>query len=251
MKLGKRTIILVAVLALAFNVVSAFAQPEFGIDLSYVSNYVWRGAVFAEDGVFQPSFTGGMGELSVNLWGNMDLTDENGTTRQMNEWDYTVDYSSSIDAIEGLGYSVGIIGYTFPNVGGFTTEFYAGASYDTILSPSVTVYYDVDAVEGAYVLVGGGYSVPVADITNLDLSASIGFGSEDMNQGLYGTTTSGAGLSDLLLGVSATFDVMEVLSLTPAVMFSSILDSDGSDAYDAADMDASRVFFGLTASTAF
>jgi hypothetical protein len=195
-----------------------------------------------------------MGALSVNLWGSMDLTDEKGATRQMSEWDYTVDYSSSIDAIEGLGYSVGIIGYTFPNLGPVTTsttEFYAGASYDTFLNPSVTIYYDVDDVEGAYVSIGGGYSVPIADITSLDISGSIGFGSEKMNQFLYGTATSGTGLSDLLLGVSASFDVLDSLSLTPAIMFSSILDSDGADAYDAADMDASRVFFGLTASTAF
>jgi hypothetical protein len=242
-----------AIIAVSVSTLSAFAAdgPEFGLDLAYASKYVWRGAVFAEKGVFQPSLTGSMEELSVNLWGNMDLTDENGITRKMNEWDYTVDYSSGIESLESLGYSVGIIGYTFPNGGDSTTEFYVGASYDTFLSPSVTVYKDVEAINGTYVLLDGGYSVPVADITSIDISGSVGFGSEDMNIGLFDTPTSGAGLSDLLLGVSASFDVMESLSLTPSVMLSSILDSDGSDAYDAAGADSDNVFFSLTASTPF
>ncbi|MFC1537975.1 hypothetical protein ACFL6H_01000 [Candidatus Latescibacterota bacterium] len=253
MKTRTLTMIFAAVLSISVSTLSSFAAdgPEFGLDLSYVGKYVWRGVVFAEDGVFQQSLTGSMKELSVNLWGNMDLTDENGTTRQMNEWDYTVDYSSGIGYFAGLGYSVGIIGYTFPNGGDSTTEFYIGASYDTIGSPSITIYRDVEAINGTYVLLGGGYSFPVAEITSIDISGSIGFGSENMNVGLYGSPASGAGLSDLLLSVSAPFSVMDIVSLTPSVIFSSILDSDGSDAYDAAGMDASNVFFSLTASKSF
>ncbi len=110
---------------------------------------------------------------------------------------------------------------------------------------------DVEAIDGTYVLLGAGYSIPVAEITCIDIAGSVGFGSENMNMGLYGSNKSGAGLSDLLIGVSAPFSVMEVISLTPSILFSSILDSDGSDAYDDAGMDASNVFFSLTASKAF
>ncbi|MFC1650169.1 hypothetical protein ACFL2X_01225 [Candidatus Latescibacterota bacterium] len=253
MKLRTHSIIFAAALAISISALSSFAAdgPEFGLDLSYSGKYVWRGAVLSENGVFQPSLTGSMGELSVNLWGNMDLTDESGTTRQMNEWDYTVDYSSGIESIEGLGYSVGIIGYTFPNGGDSTTEFYIGAGYETIGSPSITIYKDVEAIDGTYVLLGAGYSIPVAEITSIDITGSVGFGSENMNIGLYGSAVSGAGLSDMLIGVSAPFSIMETISLTPSIMFSSILDSDGSDAYDAAGMDASNVFFNLTASKSF
>lgn len=244
----KRTLFIIALLSLsALTATSAFAQ-DFGVDLSYMSMYVWRGAVFAEDAVFQPSLSGGMGSLSVNLWGNMDLTDENGTTRQFNEWDYTVDYSTSFDMI---GVSVGMIGYTFPNFGGHTNEMYIGASYDIIGAPSITVYKDLEATEGVYASLSGGYSVPVADITAIDLGAAIGFGDSNNNQALYGSGDSGAGLSDLLVGVSATFGINDMFSVTPSVNISSILDSDGADAYDAADLEATNVFFGLTASAAF
>jgi len=188
-----------------------------------------------------------MGNLSVNLWGNANIGGDG--AKQMNEWDYTVDYSS---AMGDVGYSVGIIGYTFPNTGGpGTTEIYVGASYDTILSPSLTVYYDIEAVEGAYVSLGAGYGIPVAEITSIDISGSLGFGSEKMNQMLYSNGSSGAGLADVLIGVSASFGILENYSVTPSVSLSSILDSDGKDAYDAAGVDYTNVFFGLTLSAAF
>ena len=188
-----------------------------------------------------------MGNLSVNLWGNMDLTDENGAA-QMNEWDYTVDYSTSFDAI---GVSAGIIGYTFPNSGGpGTTELYVGASYDMMLAPSLTVYQDIEGVNGTYVSLGAGYSIPVMELTNIDVGASLGFGSSDMNSALYGAN-SGAGLADFLIGVSAPFAITDVYSVMPSITMTSILDADGKDAYETADTDYTNVFFGLTASAAF
>lgn len=240
--------ILVAVLAIVFIGNDVCAQ-DLSLDLTYASMYVWRGAVFAEDGVFQPSFSGGMGNLSVNLWGNMDLTDENGTTRQMNEWDYTVDYSTAFDCI---GVSGGIIGYTFPNSGGpGTTEFYLGASYDIVGAPSITIYRDVEAVNATYVSIAGGLSIPVAGITVLDVNGALGSGSAAMNRALYGNGASGAGLSDVLVGLSVPVTFTEMFTITPSLMLTSILDSDGEDSYDAAGADATNVVIGLTASAAF
>jgi len=47
-----------------------------------------------------------------------------------------------------------------------------------------------------------------------------------MNAALYGAPQSGAGLSDVLLGVSVPFAINEAISITPAIMLSSILESD-------------------------
>lgn len=228
----------------------AFAEngPRYRIDLSYMSKYVWRGAVFQGDGVFQPSLSGDMGNLSVNLWGNAGMTDKNGAT-QMNEWDYTIEYSYAAGSI---GYSAGVIGYTFPNSGGpGTTEIYVGASYETILNPSLTFYYDLEAVEGTYISLGTGYRIPVGKITNLDILGAIGFGDEKMNRALYGSGFSGAGLADVLFGVSASFGILENFSVTPSVSFSSILDRDGQNSYDAMNMSYTNAFFGLTLSAAY
>ncbi len=232
------------VLTLAAN---AFAQ-EYSVDMSFMSKYIWRGSVLADDAVFQPSLSGGMGNLSVNLWGNANIAGDD-VVKQMSEWDYTVDYSSAVGAI---GYSVGFIGYTFPNSGlPATTEIYVGANYDTMFSPSVTAYYDLDDVEGLYVSLGAGYSIPVAEITSIDIYGSLGLGDKNMNQFLYGSGDSGAGLADVLVGVSASFDILDNYSITPCVSLSSILDSEGQDVYDTADMDYTNVFFGLTFSAAY
>ena len=244
----KRSILIIMTALFVFTLSANVFAQEYSVDMSFMSKYVWRGSVLAEDAVFQPSLSGGMGNLSVNLWGNANIAGDD-VVKQMSEWDYTVDYSSAVGAI---GYSVGFIGYTFPNSGlPATTEIYVGASYDTILSPSVTAYYDLDDVEGLYVSLGAGYSIPVAEITSIDISGSLGFGDEKMNQFLYGSGDSGTGLADVLVGVSASFGIGECYSITPSVSLSSILDSDGQDVYDAADVDYTNVFFGLTLSAAY
>ena len=230
------------------------SAQEYTVDVSFMSKYVWRGAVFAQDGVLEPSFSGGMGNLSVNLWGNMDLTDENGSKsdKKLNEWDYTVDYSRACRFNENLGISFGVIGYTFPHGGGYTNEIYVGACYDIIGSPSVTIYQDVEAVDGTYASFSAGFSFPVSDLTSIDVSGAVGFGSEDMNIALYGLPDSGAGLSDALIGVSVPFKIGENYSITPSVLVTSILDKEGSDAYDADDdLDPTNLLFGLTFSAAF
>jgi hypothetical protein len=240
----------VALLTVSLFTQTAFTQegPDFSLDLSYMSHYIWRGAVFAEKGVFQPSFTGSMDELSINLWGNMDSTDENGLTRKINEWDYTIDYSRSI---ESVSISVGIIGYTFPNVGGHTTELYVGAGYDMPGSPSITIYQDLEAVEGTYVSLGAGYSIPIPRLTSLDISGSLGFASKKMNGALYGAADTSAGFSDVLVSLSLPFTITEYASATPFVALSSILNSDGKDTYDTNGVDATNIFFGLIVSTSF
>jgi hypothetical protein len=238
---------LISALALSMTFAAAASAQDFSVDLSYMSKYVWRGAVLDENAVFQPSLTGGMGNLSVNLWGNMNLDTEN-SPRHLNEWDYTVDYSASFDKI---GVSAGIIGYTFPNTGLLgTTELYVGASYDVICSPAVKVFQDIEGVDGTYVSLSGGYSVPVGELTAIDLGAAIGYGSGEMNQMLY-SAAAGAGLADVLVNVGATFPITELFSVTPSIIFTSILNSDGQDAYDAADKDYTNILFGLTASASF
>lgn len=244
-----KRIVLLTVLTMMEALISAgaFAQ-EFTADFSYMSKYVWRGAVLAGDAVFQPSLTGSMGNLSVNMWGNMDLTGENGLARKMNEWDYTVGYSTSFGAI---GVSSGIIGYTFPNSGGSgTTELYVGACYDIICAPSLIVYRDVEAVNGTYVSMGGCYHVPVAEPTAIDLAASLGFGSGGMKRALY-SAADGAGPADLLVSVGAKVPINSFLSVTPRLILTSILDGDSRDAYDDAGLEYTNAIFGLSASAAF
>ncbi len=232
--------------ALFFIATSCSVAQEFGVDLAFMDKYIWRGAVLDEGSVVQPSLTGNMGDLSVNLWGNMNLTDKSRSSNQMNEWDYTVDYSKSLDAI---GISAGIIGYTFPNSGGpGTTELYVGASYETFASPAIKFHHDIEMVDGSYVSLSLAHSQPVLQLTSLDIGASVGFGSASMNRALYGAGESTAGFSDFQAILSMPFGLSETLDVTPSLQLNSILDSHGRTSYSERGQKRSHVTFGLTAS---
>lgn len=235
---------------LAGGVSSASAQEggaTVSADLTYVNRYVWRGLLLTDDPVMQPSLTAGYGGLSVNLWANTDLTGVNGTPGEMNELDYTVDYSF---AVGGIGVSLGAVQYTFPHTGYEpTAEIYAGATLDTFLSPSLTFYQDVDEADGYYVSLGGEYGTdlgaPGRDVsTTLGMSFSVGFASADWNDFYYGVDSSGP--VDLLVSVDLTFDFGGVLSVTPSAAISKIIDSDLEDAVEDPDVTT----FGITLSMA-
>ena len=103
------------------------------LDLSYVTKYVWRGIPVTSESVFQPSFTVAHSSgTSANVWANMDVTDVNGLSGEVNEIDYTLDYSWE-DGFASL--SAGFIRYTFPNTPfTATSEVYAGAGFDVAFS---------------------------------------------------------------------------------------------------------------------
>jgi hypothetical protein len=147
-------------------------------DLTFASNYVWRGYVFNDGPVLWPSFTASSEGFAVNAWVNADLGDYGGTltTPEFSEIDLTLSYDNSI-GIVGLG--GGAIFYTFPNGGTSTWELYVSAALDLIVSPSLTLYYDLGAVDGLYGLLGVGHSFGfMPDFLSLDIGAGLGFGNQ-------------------------------------------------------------------------
>jgi len=228
---------------------SAEEKPlSVSADLTVASKYVWRGLLLTDDPVLQPSVTLSHGKLSLNLWGNTDLTDVNGTPGEVNEFDYTLDYSFSVDQID---VSLGVIQYTFPHTAFEpTTEIYGSAGLDIPFSPKITVYYDTDEVGGVYGAVAAGYGIPIGEVSRgisptLDLSGSVGYASANWNKGYYGVDSSGP--VDLLLGASLSVPLDETLTIAPFVNYSSVLDGDLRDAVSKED----TFCFGATLSISF
>ncbi|MFW6163887.1 MAG: TorF family putative porin [Planctomycetota bacterium] len=208
--------------------VPAGASKDWSVelDLTYNSHYVWRGLNFTDDPVFQPSVTFAWKGLSVNAWGNMDLTDVNGNNDEFNEVDLTVDYSGGVGK---LAYSVGLIRYHFPNTPfPGTTEVYGSLGLDVPLSPTLTVYYDCDEADGAYATVGVGHTF--ADLVTLseacsvscEIGATVACADEDYNAFYFGVAD--AALVDAVLSVSFPVTVHEHITVTPAAHYSNILD---------------------------
>jgi hypothetical protein len=222
----------------------AAAEIKVNVDAEalIVSQYIWRGMVLNEDLSLQPTLTVTYndflaGALSFNVWGQMDLTDfgkdkchytDDCKSRewQFTEVDFTLDYSYSFDKYT-IG--VGMIWYLFPNWDHSedTHEVYLALSYDCLLQPALTIYYDFDEVDGFYLNLAVGHSFPVNDKFSIDLSSSVGYGDSDTNDANFGNDTSA--LVDFNLGLNTPYQVTEHITITPTLMWSSVIDSDNRD----------------------
>lgn len=224
----------------------AIESKGIGVDvtLDFNSKYIWRGQNLVDDWVMQPGASMGFGGFTLGVWGNVDMTNENGEEWEFTEADYYVDYSGSL--AEGIGYSIGYIYYEFPQAGGDTQEVYGGLSLDTFLSPSVTWYYDFDQVEGSYVAFGLGHSIELSKEfpLALDLGLNIGWGDDDYNAAYWGVDDDG--FNDLTLSAGLPIELGS-WTFTPSVNYVALIDSDISDA--AGDDDI--VYVGIGLSTSF
>lgn len=237
-----RNIVIVACIT-NFSISAGYAEDEVSLEITadLFSKYVWRGQNLVDDWVFQPGFSIGYAGLTGCIWGSLDLTDENGLKGNFTEIDYSLDYSGSIPGVNVLGYSVGVIYYDFPHTSiDGTTELYWGFSADVLLSPSVTVYHDVDEADGIYISASIGHSIEkVAELGSgsaigLEVGASIGWGNGSYNEFYWGT--AGSELNDLVLSASLPIEVSS-WTITPSVNYVRLLGSDvrNSNAYGTDD----------------
>jgi|Deesub1362A_J573_1020465.scaffolds.fasta_scaffold03991_4 hypothetical protein len=231
----------------------AMAAEGWTLDMAAALNskYVWRGQVVVDDWVVQPSLTASRGGLSLNFWGNYEPTDETGHRRRFTEVDLTAEYAFSWGQFT---VPVGVIHYLFPNTATpATTELYAGVSYDWLVSPSLTVYYDADQAPGAvYLALSAGYAHPLwrsGDVeVGLELGAGVAYANAEYLKAYFGVDQAGWSDWYASLGVPVRIPAGSwVVTLTPAVTHTALLDS---QVRDAAAQDSST-FFGLTAGLSF
>lgn len=209
-----------------------FGEYKTNVELStnYVSKYIWRGQKAVDDPVLQQSISLNYKGFKASIWGNLDLTNINGNNGEFSEIDYTIDYSGDLPGIEGIGYSIGAIFYDFPvSDAKDTSEVYWGLSADLPLSPSVTVYHDLDEADGTYVSLeaghriekmfelGPGLPVPV------ELGATLGWGSGSYNKYYWGTDQTK--LNDLAFSISFPIEIWGC-TLVPSLNYVTLVSDD-------------------------
>ena len=197
-------------------------QAGFGYEYSgtIASGYLWRGLLLTDGPVFQPSFTISQDELSLNLWGNMDLDNVNGLGGELSEVDLTLDYTREIG---DCSFSTGVGYYGYPHTGiAGTNEAYVSISLDKHLSPTVTVWRDFGETDGTYCALELSHSFICNSERTLDLSTGVGWGNSKNNAACFGVPSSA--LTDFYLGAGMQFDAGCGLSITPSVTYSRILD---------------------------
>ncbi|UCD50778.1 MAG: hypothetical protein JSW27_25050 [Phycisphaerales bacterium] len=241
-----KVVLCVAVALLGMGT-AAWAQGDVSYEVTgdLFSKYVWRGHNYSDDWVLQPGFSATSQGLTGGIWGNMDLTNENGEDWEFTEYDLYVDYSGQVTDM--VGYSVGGIYYYFPGRDA-TTEVYAGVNVDTIARPSLTVYWDVDEVGGFYANLAVEHSLEYwPDLPfGIDLGASLGWGDSGYNEDYWGVDDNE--LNDLVLSAAFPFEVGPV-KVTPSIHYVTLLDSDIRDAVRNDDTD--MIYAGVSCAYGF
>ena len=235
--------------------IRVYAEPV-GVDVTadVFGKYLWRGQNLNNSTVFQPGIDVSFAGFTASIWGNLDMTDSNGERGEFTEWDFSLDYTTAVPGLEELEFSVGVIHYRFPSARpSRTTEVYWGFAVDMPLSPSVTVYHDVDVVNGTYVSLGVGHSIDelfrLSDRmpVGLDIGVSVGWGNSQYNGDYWDVKSSK--LNDLTMSLAFPVDVAG-WTVAPNVTYVTLL-SDSLRASDEYARKSDYLFAGLSLSKSF
>lgn len=218
-------------------------------DIGLYSAYVWRGQVLNDDLVAQPSLTVSKGNLSLNIWGNYNINGQGGQDDfDLSEVDYTFAYSVPMNT-DDLSVDVGLIHYTFPGVAVDDTDelFISTVFNNIILTPVLSVYYDVNEVEdnGIYANFALSQAFCVSEALCFELGASVGWGDDNYNEAYFGATSS-SGMNDFNTYVSADYMVNDSVSVGALLQYT-LLDGAHAGSYLQDDL----VWGGVSVSYAF
>lgn len=195
-------------------------------DIGVYSQYVWRGveqtvnstAVQGDLGVSKGGFSG-----SVWFSNTYPASAPQYAGKDVVEFDWTVDYTDSI-ADTGLSYSVGGIAYTYlyDSASNFP-ELYAGLSFDSMLSPSLTAYYTVADSQSKYYLTGDlwidlGISGSLADFDISGTLSYVNWKKDGLNRLLGAVDKWKSGFSLATIGISKDIEISGV-TMTPSLTY--------------------------------
>lgn len=197
---------------------TAAAEIEVSGD-AYVnvsSMYLWRGFDLSDgDAVSQAGTDISFKGFTLSFWSNYNIDDT-----KLDETDITLDYS--FDLSDLFSVSLGHILYAVD--GAETTgELYTGVTLNTLLEPTVTVYYDYDEFAGdIFVTASVGHTFAVVDKLDLSVGALASYYDNDDYNELHNAEFS-AGID---------YALTDQLSLGAAGIFSTPLSSEADDAID-------------------
>lgn len=220
----------------------ARAQATFGGGLDLFSSYVWRGLSLTNKPVAEPglwvTFPAGNASITAGGWANMDVgkyddasdISESGGTSAFNLAEFDP-YAEVAFPVGNATLTGGVIGYIYPNDDpGLTSDFntweiYGKAGLDVPLSPELSIYYDIDKVEGAYIEGNISHSLAASERVSIDLAATAGFSAgqdadlDDLatpQADFFNYVENGFTHLDLSAGVPFTAGVF---SITPVIHF--------------------------------
>jgi len=223
-------------------------MPTFFHSQSFMTKYIWRGWNLGDEPVWQMDNSISWYGFTFDLWTNYTLNNKKGRDvgyEEFTEMDFTFDYTFNVgemselldidspDLLDPLSFSAGYIYYIFPNVEDWddkyfdSSEVYFGVSYDCLLQPYFTWYWDVDSGKGnsdgggngSYFLFGLGHTF---DFGETGISADLGWSMGIINE----QWTDKTGMGDMVFSGDVNIPVFNYFTITPSLAYSLILDRD-------------------------
>jgi uncharacterized protein (TIGR02001 family) len=246
---------LLVVLAAMVLTTTALASPALAaIEVSgdayvgYFSKYVWRG--FDLSGgmpVVQPGVDLSAEGFTLSYWTNVatrnDDTNNDGVLDfeggQGTENDLILNYAIPVGEIATI--NVGNIYYMLDNLTD-TNELYAGATFKTLLSPTVRIFYDWDQADenGLYYTASVSHSLPVGEMITLGASALVGYNDEN-----YSVNEGWSDWHNYELSAKADIKITEQLTITPSILYSSPISDDAKETIDSQLVGGVNVLFAF------
>jgi hypothetical protein len=223
-------------------------KPTLDFTTYFLSKYVWRGYENTKDSlVIQPSLTAGYKGFSVNLWGNLDTNPYSaGPQSYSSTWtetDLTLAYNKTFGILNaGVGYIY--YGLDAPNAGApdppDSQEVFATLGLNTLLTPTLTVYKEVDHYHQWYFLLGVSHVFEFSKTVSLKLAASgsylksesatptdpLNIGYPKFNDSHLPTNDKFNNFHDGLVSASLPIALVKYVTLTPIISYSFPLSSD-------------------------
>ena len=229
------------------------------LDVPVLSAYVWRGQVLNDEAVVQPGLTVSKNGFALNAWSSYNAAGSysGDNEKKFSEVDLTGSYTHSLGP---ASVGVGLIQYLFPNqtlstengdvAYPETSEAFATIGLPEIpLAPTLTVYRDLDTIEGVYAVLGVSQSFGLSEQVSAVASASVGAGDKDYNLGYFGEDKSA--LNDVNFGLALPIAVRDNLTIKPAASYVFLPDSSISDAAKSVYGDDNQFVASVTASYTF
>jgi hypothetical protein len=178
--------ILLAFTLLAVPVAPLLAEeekPTGDFTTAVLNQYIWRGYELSRNSiVIQPSMTIGYKGFSANIWGNLDTAPysagNTSYTGTWNETDLTLSYTKTLGLFNIGG---GYIYYSLASMNkdaadrNDSQELFASVGLNTLLSPTLTVYKEIDHYRSWYFLLGISHVIELNKMISLKLAASAGY----------------------------------------------------------------------------
>ena len=194
----------------------------------FYDKYLWRGFDLSGS---MPVAQGGVdlsaGSMTFSYWTNLQLnTDEGLDGGDATETDIVIDYSTDLNDMVSL--SVGNIFYQLEGMED-TNEIYLSLGFNTILSPSLSVYYDWDKADedGLFYTFSIGHDVALAEPLTLSLGALVSYNqSSDYSVGDYDD------FHNYELSAALDYAINDNYSICASFMYSDGISDDAKDSID-------------------